>query len=113
LVGFACHYICGACSCEWKQGNPGADLLMTADWDGALEGSWVVVDKILPPLAGVGELVTGEGGAEAPAGESKPPAGAVAAELRVGPVAIAVAAGAVVLSGLIVGTVLVRRSAFR
>ena len=57
LMGYACSYICGACSCEVKRDNPGADILMTADWDEALEGNWVVVDKELPPLAGVGDLI--------------------------------------------------------
>ena len=49
-------YICGACSCEVKDQNPGVDLLITADWDTALHGSEVVIDKILPPLEGAGIL---------------------------------------------------------
>ncbi|MCB1228796.1 MAG: hypothetical protein KDN19_00925 [Verrucomicrobiae bacterium] len=49
-------YICGACSCEVKDQNPGVDLLFTADWDAALHGSEVVIDKILPPLEGTGIL---------------------------------------------------------
>jgi hypothetical protein len=28
----ACSYLCGACSCEIKEQNPGMDLLLTADW---------------------------------------------------------------------------------
>ncbi len=28
----AASYLCGACSCEIKEQNPGIDLLMTADW---------------------------------------------------------------------------------
>ncbi len=28
----AATYLCGACSCEIKEQNPGIDLLMTADW---------------------------------------------------------------------------------
>ena len=40
-----------------KRGNPGADLLLTADWSEVLEGSEVVIDKILPPLEGAGALV--------------------------------------------------------
>ena len=28
----AAAYLCGACSCEIKEQNPGIDLLMTADW---------------------------------------------------------------------------------
>jgi hypothetical protein len=49
-------YICGACSCEVKDQNPGQDLLVAADWDSALEGSEVVIEKILPPLEGTGIL---------------------------------------------------------
>lgn len=29
----AAAYLCGACSCEIKEQNPGIDLLMTADWE--------------------------------------------------------------------------------
>lgn len=29
----ASAYLCGACSCEIKEQNPGIDLLMTADWE--------------------------------------------------------------------------------
>lgn len=47
-------YICGACSCEVKDQNPGVDLLIAADWDTALHGSEVVIEKILPPLEGTG-----------------------------------------------------------
>lgn len=38
----AAAYLCGACSCEIKEQNPGIDLLMTADW------SVVGTDEILP-----------------------------------------------------------------
>ncbi|MCB1088647.1 MAG: hypothetical protein KDM63_16535, partial [Verrucomicrobiae bacterium] len=47
-------YICGACSCEVKDQNPGVDLLIAADWDTALHGSEVVIEKVLPPLEGTG-----------------------------------------------------------
>lgn len=49
-------YICGACSCEVKDQNPGQDLLVAADWDSALAGSEIVIEKILPPLEGTGIL---------------------------------------------------------
>ncbi len=49
-------YICGACSCEVKDQNPGLDLLVAADWETALHGSEVVIDKVLPPLEGTGIL---------------------------------------------------------
>ena len=49
-------YLCGACSCEVKEQNPGMDLLVAADWETALHGSEVVIDKVLPPLEGTGIL---------------------------------------------------------
>lgn len=54
-------YLCGACSCEVKDQNPGLDLLFTADWDAALAGSEVVIEKILPPLEGTGILAQADG----------------------------------------------------
>ncbi len=69
-------YICGACSCEVKDQNPGVDLLIAADWDTALHGSEVVLEKILPPLEGTGafaaagdpvaKAVEGQGNVAAP-----------------------------------------------
>ena len=47
-------YLCGACSCQVKDQNPGLDLLVAADWQAALEGSEVILDKVLPPLEGIG-----------------------------------------------------------
>ena len=55
-------YICGACSCEVKDQNPGQDLLVAADWDSALAGSEIVIEKILPPLEGTGILAAVEAG---------------------------------------------------
>ena len=60
-------YFCGACSCEIKNQNPGVDLLIAANWEAAIAGSEVIVEKSLPPLVGIGALsdggVTGEGAA--------------------------------------------------
>jgi hypothetical protein len=53
-------YFCGACSCEIKNQNPGVDLLITADWEKAIVGSEIIVEKSLPPLLGIGAL-TDEG----------------------------------------------------
>lgn len=50
-------YLCGACSCQVKDQNPGMDLLICAGWDAALDGSETVVDKVLPPLEGVAALL--------------------------------------------------------
>ena len=58
-------YFCGACSCEIKNQNPGVDLLIAANWEEAIVGSEVAVEKALPPLMGIGALSEGE---ELPAG---------------------------------------------
>ncbi len=50
-------YLCGACSCEVKDQNPGMDLLVAANWEAALEGSQIIIEKILPPLEGLTGLV--------------------------------------------------------
>ena len=52
-------YFCGACSCEIKNQNPGVDLLIAADWETAVAGSEVIVEKSLPPLVGIGALAAG------------------------------------------------------
>jgi hypothetical protein len=52
-----CSYLCGPCSCQVKNQNPGMDLLIKADWWTALEGSSVIAEKELPPLTGVDELI--------------------------------------------------------
>ena len=54
-------YFCGACSCEIKNQNPGVDLLIAANWEAAIAGSEVAVEKSLPPLMGIGALNDGEG----------------------------------------------------
>jgi len=52
----ACAYLCGACSCQVKSGNPGYDILFRAPWSEHLQEGLVVIDKELPPLPGVGQL---------------------------------------------------------
>ena len=52
-----CGYLCGACSCQVKNQNPGMDILVKADWWTALEGSSVIAEKELPPLTGVEDLI--------------------------------------------------------
>lgn len=37
----ACNYLNGACSCEVKDENPGADLMFAAEWGKAITRSWV------------------------------------------------------------------------
>lgn len=74
----ACAYLCGACSCQVKSGNPGYDLLFRANWHEHLQDGLVVVDKVLPPLPGVGAL-TGSTPTDAPVSPaSAPPSKATA-----------------------------------
>lgn len=46
----ACEYLCGACSCQVKSGNPGYDLLLQANWQEKLQSGLVVVEKELPTV---------------------------------------------------------------
>ncbi|MEJ6569949.1 MAG: hypothetical protein QNK83_11970 [Akkermansiaceae bacterium] len=46
----ACEYLCGACSCQVKSGNPGYDLLFLANWQENLQSGLVVIDKQLPSV---------------------------------------------------------------
>ncbi len=38
MIGDLTRYLCGACSCQVKERNPGFDLLLQADWDRELFG---------------------------------------------------------------------------
>jgi len=48
----ACDFLVGSCSCQAKMDNPGTDLLISANWAGAIDHE-LAVDKALPPLTGV------------------------------------------------------------
>jgi hypothetical protein len=48
-----CQFICGACSCQVKQENPGVDLLLAMNWEDQILGS-AMPDKPMPVLTGVG-----------------------------------------------------------
>jgi len=48
-----CEFLVGACSCQIKAQNPGVDLLLTADWDAALDRSYASKEIEIPPLAGL------------------------------------------------------------
>lgn len=50
----ACAYLCGECSCQVKDQNPGVDLLLHADWAGRLKGNALIVERPLPALSGFG-----------------------------------------------------------
>jgi hypothetical protein len=46
-------FLCGACSCELKEGNPGIDLLLSADWEAllGLAGEEKQPPRQAPPVA--------------------------------------------------------------
>lgn len=46
------NFLTGPCTCKVKEMSPGLDLLITADWDTALDKR-VVKDRELPPLTGI------------------------------------------------------------
>ena len=52
----ACQYLCGACSCQVKDENPGLDLLVSADWSRLDAESLYIHERALPPLIGVGDV---------------------------------------------------------
>lgn len=56
LILGGCRYLCGACSCQVKDQNPGIDIVIQEDWSKHLQGGLVVVEKELPPLEGVGDI---------------------------------------------------------
>jgi len=46
----ASEYLCGACSCQVKSGNPGYDLLIKANWQEKLQSGLIVIEKELPTV---------------------------------------------------------------
>jgi hypothetical protein len=50
-----CYFICGDCSCQIKEQNPGMDMLMAVNWDEGVMGS-AFPDVSLPELTGIGGL---------------------------------------------------------
>ena len=53
----ACEVTLGPCSCTVKDGNPGVDMLIVADWNVSIGKSWIDEDI---PLVGLGTM-TGMG----------------------------------------------------
>lgn len=49
LIRQATEYLCGDCSCEIKDQNPGTDLLIVADWDALIDNP-LAKGPYLPPL---------------------------------------------------------------
>jgi len=70
-----CQYLCGACSCLVKDQNPGFDLLIDEDWSSHLTTGLAVVEKTLPPLDGIGDVIQSKPG-KADASGKKSPEGA-------------------------------------
>ncbi len=52
LIGDLTAFLCGACSCQVKEQNPGFDLLLSANWDRELFGENATLP---PPAKKVGE----------------------------------------------------------
>jgi len=51
----ACAFLVAGCSCQIKGFNPGTDLLIAVDWDGAISDAFVKPVE-LPPLPGIAEM---------------------------------------------------------
>lgn len=101
-IAGATGYLCGACSCQVKEQNPGRDLLVGADWSQHLQDGLIVSERALPPLSGAGDLTATEPAALAMgpgAAADRKPATFAPATLWVSVMAAAaaVAAGSVVL----------------
>lgn len=63
----AAEYLCGECSCQVKDQNPGVDLCLAADWAEKLSGSFVLVERPHPDLSGFGvDLPATSAGADHP-----------------------------------------------
>jgi len=48
-IGEEAAFLIGPCSCIVKDQNPGLDMLMTVDWDAALEGQASAIPVVDPP----------------------------------------------------------------
>ncbi len=55
LIEQNCRFICGDCSCQVKEQNPGSDVLMAVNWDDQILGT-AFPDQELPELTGIGGL---------------------------------------------------------
>ena len=76
IVG-ANEYLCGACSCQVKEGNPGYDLLFSRNWDAILEIEEITPDSEI--IQAALDVVTFEPREETNLAEGEePPAGRAA-----------------------------------
>ena len=69
LVVGACEYLCGACSCQVKEGNPGYDLLFQRNWDAILKVEEITADSEI--IQRNLEVVTFNPGEESGAGDTR------------------------------------------
>jgi len=51
VITEACAFLCGACSCEVKELNPGKDLLLAADWESIFEAPFTIETENPPPAS--------------------------------------------------------------
>jgi len=97
-IADVCTFVVGPCSCQVKAMNPGWDVLMTADWFGALDGQ-VVKDPEPPALTGsVAAALPKAAPTEASSGPASDAAPAAAGGLLLRNVLLAAAAGAALLA---------------
>lgn len=57
----ACGFLTGDCSCLIKDGIPGVDLLLSADWEKAFPQGKTAIDEPRPALTGFGGFAEAEG----------------------------------------------------
>jgi hypothetical protein len=55
LIEQNCRFICGDCSCQVKEQNPGSDVLLAVNWDEQIRGT-AFSEQELPELTGIGGL---------------------------------------------------------
>jgi len=104
-----CGFIANPCSCLVKAQNPGIDLLMAADWDGAIKGELTVVEA-LPPLTGVMPFPAEQASAE-PAAPLEPPIDAAERTLESSTLLrTAAIGGAAIIALVAAGSVFIVRS---
>jgi hypothetical protein len=99
-IAEAMQFVCGPCSCQAKEENPGFDLMIAADWEGLLQGR-LVVDKDLPPLRGMATLAHVDRFVEGHDPDNPTPAPSNALGMHI-LVVVGVAGLAVVLAGVVV-----------
>jgi hypothetical protein len=103
----ACVFLTGPCSCVVKSENPGLDMLMQVDWDGALAGQPSAIPVVeAPPLAGPAAFAAQQVAADDAGGDVEEASDARAALLR----NVVLAAGAVALVAVVAAVVVWRRA---